>query len=483
MKELNADIAVVGGGTAGMAAAVAAAGNGASVIVLEKASTTGGTGNMGMGLLAIGSRRQKLKGIKLTTDEAFRIHMNFTHWRVDPLLVRAFLEKSGSTADWLEDMGVQFGDDPHASDASLMVLGENGRTGPSSNATMMKRLTERARALGVKIRLRTTVKKILKVDGRVTGLIASDPAEEPIQVNAGAVIIGTGGFGDSPESIKKYTGLEWGKDIISMRIPGLVGEGIRMAWEAGAAPTDMTIQIIYGGGDPDLDPDISLAFSQPGLTVNLLGQRIINEDQVMLNRVYAGNAVFMQKNRCAFSIFDAALKQRYETTGIDFPSYLTPDKTRLENVENLIQAAIAKGNQYLFVADTMEELAAKTGVNPSGLQKTVEQYNAFCASGYDAVFNKNPQYLRPIRQRRFYAKRLFAGGYGSLGGVKVNYRLEAINREYEVIPGLYATGVDANTLYADTYILDLPGNTVGFALNSGRMAGENAAEYVKSLVK
>jgi fumarate reductase flavoprotein subunit len=49
-----------------------------------------------------------------------------------------------------------------------------------------------------------------------------------------------------------------------------------------------------------------------------------------------------------------------------------------------------------------------------------------------------------------------------------------------MIPGLYAAGTDACSIYGDTYVFILPGNTMSFALNSGRIAGENAAEYIKS---
>jgi len=72
-------------------------------------------------------------------------------------------------------------------------------------------------------------------------------------------------------------------------------------------------------------------------------------------------------------------------------------------------------------------------------------------------------------------------GFGSLGGIKINYKTEALNKAYEVIPGFYAAGVDANSIYADIYVFLLPGNTFGFALNSGRIAGENAADYTKSV--
>jgi fumarate reductase flavoprotein subunit len=104
-------------------------------------------------------------------------------------------------------------------------------------------------------------------------------------------------------------------------------------------------------------------------------------------------------------------------------------------------------------------------------------------AGHDALFNKNPKYLRPIKQPKFYAGRIFPSAYGSLGGIRINYKMEVLGKDYKVIPGLYAAGTDANNLYGDTYIFALAGNTMGFAVNSGRMAGENAAEYLKSIAK
>ena len=50
-----------------------------------------------------------------------------------------------------------------------------------------------------------------------------------------------------------------------------------------------------------------------------------------------------------------------------------------------------------------------------------------------------------------------------------------------VIPGLYAVGNDANTLYGDSYNFTLPGNSMGWAVNSGRMAGEAAADFIDEM--
>jgi fumarate reductase flavoprotein subunit len=65
-----------------------------------------------------------------------------------------------------------------------------------------------------------------------------------------------------------------------------------------------------------------------------------------------------------------------------------------------------------------------------------------------------------------------------LGGIKINYKTEVIAENFKPISGLYAAGTDTCTIYGDSYIFILPGNTMGFALNSGRIAGENAAKYV-----
>jgi fumarate reductase flavoprotein subunit len=153
------------------------------------------------------------------------------------------------------------------------------------------------------------------------------------------------------------------------------------------------------------------------------------------------------------------------------------------NIDADVKQAIAKGHPNLFVVDSLEELASKTGINLANLKKTVEEYNKACDTGRDEIFHKSVRYLRPVRQPPFYAGRYFPSGYGTLGGIKINYKTEVITKDHEPIPGLYAAGVDANSIYADSYIFIFPGNTMGFALNSGRIAGENAAEYAKSLAK
>ena len=105
MKELEADVAVISAGTAGLPAAVTAAEGGASVIICEKKNRTGGALPSGQ-IIAAGSNAQRRKGITITSRELFEIHMNYMHWLVDSRLVKTFYDESGPTIDWFEKLGI-----------------------------------------------------------------------------------------------------------------------------------------------------------------------------------------------------------------------------------------------------------------------------------------------------------------------------------------------------------------------------------------
>jgi len=486
MKQLETDVVVIAGGTAGLATAIAAAEGGARVIIFEKASTTGGAGNMAFGPFAVESRLQRLKQIDITREEAFKIHMDYTHWRVDALLVKAFIDKSAGTIDWLEHMGVEFYDvschNPGFPFTWHIIKAAAGSTEqPGLGSNMIKIMTDRAKQLGVKLLLRSPAQRIIKEDGRIAGVIAEDDVGEELRANTKCAIVATGGFGDNPAMVKKYIGYEYERDLFATRIPGLTGDGLRMAWEVGAAPTEM-IMHLTPLRVPELDDFAleSFSFRQPNLIVNMVGERFMNEE-IMGNPTFVANAVSIQKKNCGFIIFDETTRRHYEEKGLDIPpdgvaTFANPDFKETGPMQ-----ALDRRSENIFAANSLKELSEKTGINYGNLKNTIAVYNRACDTGRDDLFHKKAKYLRPIREPRFYAGRLFPGAIGSLGGIKINHRTEVLNKKDEIIPGLYAAGTDANALYGDSYAFILPGNTLGFALNSGRIAGENAAEYVKSL--
>jgi fumarate reductase flavoprotein subunit len=482
MSQMEADVVVVAAGASGLAASVAAAQLGLKVVTFEKSSTTGGAANMGMGPLGIESPMTRAKQFQPTQDEAFKIFMDYVHWQADAKLVRAHLNKSGQTIEWLQNLGVTFAEPASYFPGSFptwhIVMPESGHPGPTAAATMLKILTEKAKEFGVKLMLQTPVTKLIKENGKIVGVTAENKAGEEITCKAKAVIIATGGFGDNPKMIKKQTGFEWGKDLHTFRIPGLEGDGMRMAWEAGGMQSSMHMEISFGVADPmSLGLDWLPVFHQPHLMVNLLGERFMNEGEG--NDSFKGNAIALQKDRTAYLVFDEEIKDSMKTY-LDFIN-LVIQTPNVANIDEMIAKVQENNYSYFFQANTLDELATKTGINAEGLKATIEEYNGFCDHGYDKTFIKPNRFLRPLRKGPYYAIALFPAGYGSLGGIKINHKTEVIDKQWNVIPGLYASGTDACDIYGDTYVFQLPGNTMGFAMTSGRMAAEHAAEYIKKL--
>jgi pimeloyl-ACP methyl ester carboxylesterase len=107
-KDLQADVVVIGSG-GGLSAAVIAAENGASVILLEKENILGGYTRQANALFAVESPLQRRKDVNVTTDDLFRRVMAWNHWyRVDAGVVRAYINQSGKSIEWLENRGVKF---------------------------------------------------------------------------------------------------------------------------------------------------------------------------------------------------------------------------------------------------------------------------------------------------------------------------------------------------------------------------------------
>ncbi len=487
MEQLQSDVIVVAAGLSGLAASIAAAENGASVITFEKSSTTGGAANMGMGPLGVGSRIQKEHMIALTPGEAFRKHMYFTHYRVDARMVRDYYFKSGDTIDWLMDMGVEFVGVQRAFSAPeatraysdgeftwhVVKPEDGGMPGPRCATAMTKKMTERAKDLGVDFRFETPVKKIIMEDGAAVGVIAVDKNGEEIEARAKSVIICTGGFGDNPEMIKEQTEFEYGNTIYNFAIPGMKGEGIKMAWEAGAGKEPCIMELMYQLPDNMNHFILDGAFRQPCLWVNRNGQRFMPEDQIA-NTTFTGNAIAAQPGKVAYSIFDSKLLKKYKKKGPDIVSHVHPHDL-FDHFDEQWERDLADGYEPIVQADTIEELAEKAGIDVEGLVNQIEEYNEMCENGYDEIFEKDRAYMQPIEKAPFYLCRENVGAYGSLGGVKINHKTQVLTQDAKVIPGLYCAGTDACNIFGDSYPFILSGNTMGFCLNSGRIAGENAS--------
>ncbi|MFC1986015.1 FAD-dependent oxidoreductase [Chloroflexota bacterium] len=488
MENLKTDVVIVGSGGAGLAAALTAAEGGAKVIAFEEKRAHGGISNLAREIFAVESKMQRENNIPFTKDDAFKIFMEHTHWRADARLVRAYIDKTASTIKWLQQQGVEFFpitpfyQFPEMQIAAHYPKPPTGSSRAGATAAITKALRDKAKEKGVEIRLSTPVKKIVKDGERVTGVITEDQAGETIQVNAKAVIIASGGYVSNKETVKKYGGFELGRDLLITHTFELTGDGIKMAWEVGADSDGMYPQFEYYVPAPKawaLKTTLRIVYAQPYLWVNQQGERFFDEG-IAGNGVYTANAIARQKNKCAYLIFDENTKKYMEEEGVDIVPAPLSERKKDVDLDGLIKAARGLGNEHIFVADSLEELSNKIGVKPDVLQKTVNEYNKFCEKGPDDLFAKNPKYLKPVKQPKFYAFRIMLCGYATIGGIKINERTEVLDKEDEVIPGLYAAGDCANGAlsYDRSLSLVLRGAPLGFALNSGRIAGENALKYI-----
>lgn len=480
MKNYETQIVVIAAGPSGLSAAVQAAEDGAEVIVIEKAASVGGAANIGMGPLGIGTKYQKKQMINITVEKAFNMFMEYTHYNVDARLVKKYFEQSGDTIQWLEDMGVEFeGAFKYfpQSEATWHIVKTDQGIGPRAASFMVKALYERAKELGVKFLLETPGKKILMEDGKVTGVLAFDKNGEEVKISCKAAIICTGGAGANKELIKEETGFEHGKNMFNFAIPGIVGDGLKMAWEIGADKLPVRIEMAANiEGADDLPGSVSNVFTQPNLLVNKHGKRIMNEEY-MQNGTFLSNVAAHQKDKVCFSVLDSSIVKYYIRNGVDNVSLvrINPD---VSDFYDGIKIAEESGMSDIYVADTLEELAEKMNIDVDAFMTTVDDYNDYCDST-DEEFFKDKRYLRPILKAPYYGAKVRPGGYGTVGGIRINENCEACNSDFDAIPGLYASGADACNIYDDSYMFLLPGNSMGFAVNTGRIAGMSAVEYVE----
>ncbi len=476
---LKADVVVIGSGNCGLAAAITAAEAGAKVILFEKQKSLGGSSNFFCGTFAVESVMQRANFIMYTRDEAFQAIMEYTHWKANGRLVRAVIDESAATIEWLLEHGVEFVDVitnmPYTQPTYHRVKGKG--------AAAVKALSDYAKAKGVLFYTDAPVIELLKENGRVCGVVAEVDGEE-IEVLAKAVVVGSGGYANNKEWMKKYHGFDLGVNLIPEGNVGKMGDGIRMAWEAGAAAEGMNaLEIIsFGPVGPEFDSgnDLEVTASQPDLWVDHKGRRYTDEG-ICFYDTSGGNVNARYPGGHTFRLFDDAVIKRLETHGIEKEGSMERKPgAKLFDIRKVIDAALERRSTEVFCGNSVEELAENMGVDPAVLKATVDEYNRFCETGHDAQFAKKRIYLRALTGPKFYAVKARTLILGTKGGIRVNEKLEAVDKNDDPIPGLYAGGFDAGGIHSDSYPINVAtGLSSSFAFNSGRIAGKSLLEYIK----
>lgn len=479
------DLVVIGGGGSGKSAALTAAQAGLSVALLEKMPETGGSSVYAEGTAAFESSEQKARkapkdpGKKFPTrEEGFRRYTEYSHHRANPEVVRMQVDNTAETIDVFKSLGIEYTDVTiYAYDqpAELYTFHRPDGLGARCQEVLLKAIKN----AGVDIFTSTPAKKLVMKDGAVTGVVAQDSDGNVMNIACKAVILASGGFGNNPEMVKKYSWFSRTADDMYKCVPTEnTGDGLTMALEAGADTDSLgALMIISCARGKTLTSHVSGAGSQPVLWVNKTGRRFADE-KVAMSFADAGNTMAKQPNGVVYAIIDSDTVRHLMEDGSDiglgdFIEY----HMKLTRLQTELDQDVADG--IAWKGDTIKALAKAMGLDPAVLDHTVAEYNEACAKGHDSLFFKDPKFLRPVRKAPFYAINMAPSVLVSCGGIRVNGNLQVTDKNYKAIPGLYAVGMDASGLYGDTYNLDVPGTANGFAHASGRVAARHVVKELK----
>jgi fumarate reductase flavoprotein subunit len=472
--KFTADVLVVGSGAAGLAAAAAAAEKNATVIILEKRNIPGGRSTQAEGFFAAESPIQEQMGIDASRDVIFKMAMDYAHWKINPRIFRAYVDKSGDTVRWIMGKGVQIDSvSPFYRNQKIWTWHQPKKGG----AEVINALVKSCESMGVNLIKQTYAKRLnMGSDGKSITVQASG-AEGEITIKAMTVILATGGYGGNSEMLKKYCSF-YIDQMGASRSTFNTGDGLTMATEIGAATEGLGHLHIMGPVFDGTNAHISAVCQEPvTLWINKKGERFTDESTAFIH-YESVNSILQQPDRISYSLIDEGIKQKMIENGpikLRLGVYHSLSKTGFADLEKDFQSV--SQTDRIKISDSWDNIAEWIGAPLPALKREIEKYNQYCDQKYDPVFNKDSRYLMALRKPPFYAIKCRTAIAGSIGGIKINHLMEVVDQNDNPIPGLYAAGTDAGGWESDTYNAHLSGTAFGFPLNSGRIAGENAAEY------
>lgn len=492
---IDTEVLVIGAGTAGVFAACAAVEEGAKTVLIEKFDEAYGGAGIRDTLAAIGSREQIESGKNPDKFDVITEMYRQSNGYGDQRLYKVWADYSGETIDWYTDrmkeagLSVRFEEDDHSKEVrypiydvghSLQMSATQGAHGVSANI-----LKEYGKAKGLEVHYETTLVKLIKEEGKVTGIYANTK-NGMVRYNASkGVIVCTGGYSLNmdmmnalqPETVKMIN--------INYSYPGSMGDGIKACLWAGAAMDETHAGMLFdrGGVMPNqvgpTPPGVLFWMgSQPFLKVDLNGNRFTNEsgcyDHILHDAFNLPGMTYAE-------VWDAnyiADMQRFDTHGCSrmFPHVNGAESVWPIDFNEAVFMPQYRGQGIVVKADTIPELAEKLGLPVENFVKTVERYNELYDKQVDEDFGKEAFRLSALRTAPFEGIRL-SGGYFicTLDGIRIDTNMNAVDAEGKAIEGLYVAG-DCSGGYFDTsYPNLLAGCAAGRSITFGRLAGKIAA--------
>ncbi|MBQ4401085.1 MAG: flavocytochrome c [Synergistaceae bacterium] len=454
--DMEADVIIIGAGGAGFAAATEALENGATVIILEKNEMIGGNTARAGGTLNAPDPERQSKMNPPVEDSVERFIQNTLEagdFKADPKLVEVLCSHSLEARHWLTDHGTKWTEMVYQTIGGLWPRSLDEKDKIAYNGFIAP-LAKTVDKLGGKVILNCKAESLVPDEnGRVREVVAFDTknGQEYRFTAKKAVILATGGYAASAALVKKYNNLS---GLPTSNAPTSTGDGIEMGLKAGAALEGMDYIQIHPHGNP-VTGGLQSHFAgviKNAIYVNKEGKRFVEESG---RRDVISNATIAQTGQVMYSIFDSE--------GGFYAGVKELPPAELENLTS-------KG--YLYVGDSLEDLAKKVGIDADGLKATVARYNELVAAGKDTDFEKDEVEL-PIAKAPFYCVPLSPTLHHTMGGLKINTEAQVLREDGSVIPGLYAAGEVTGGIHGSNRV---GGNALTDCVVFGRIAGKNAAE-------
>ena len=464
---VTGDVAIIGGGGTGLAAAVSALENGAGkVVIIEKLGYLGGSTNVSGGALnAVDDKRQKAQGIKDSVETFYNSTMKGGHNVGTPELVRYLTENAYPTVEWMEKQGVVFRDRIGAATGSLGQRSHYGvKPAGYAYTSVFENVLKTKYKDRVEFLMECPAEAILTDNnGKVTGVKAVRQGQ-PITVKAESVVIATGGFGANVKFRQEVNTGVWKEVVLDNRIgttninKAAQGDGLKMARAVGAELIGLSDIQLHPNGTPGtgLMQDIATS-GRNRLFVNLNGDRFVNEGAA---RDTLCKAIFKQPKGTYWLVMN---KLRY------------PDLNKPDRMGVTMKDMLALGR--VKTAATLDELAKVINVPADNLKAAVAEYNKAASHQVEkdkfgfAATNTDDA---PMTEGPWYACLKVPTVHHTMGGVKINTKAEVIGTNGKPIAGLFAAGEVTGGIHGANR---LGGNAIADVFTFGRLAGASAAKY------
>lgn len=479
--ERHVQALVIGAGGSGLAAAITLQEQGIETLVVDKMANAGGATALTGALINGGcSKQQAERGVTDDVQTMFMDAMVYGSFQNDARMTWLMVNNTGDSVDWLHDtVGVEFEEainhfPEHTNDRAFYPKGK--QPGYLTGTMEQHYLSN-----GGELLLETRAQHLLTEDGRVIGASCST-ADGTLNIYADVTLLSTGGYGASValRPADQMGTLFYGASAST-------GDGIIMAEEVGAMTHYMQYLKSYPQGiEKPLDGGNITAdgttFRGNAYISPLASQAVtLNDGAIYVN---------VEGERCMNENMDFVSIKKVTQKQTDMTVYLVMDQKGYDNWMGMMEVSAGltpeivapwldadDGKPVFRKGATVEEAAAKAGIDAEKLSATVAHFNEMVASGKDDDFGRAEMSVGLDSDGPIYIVEQRLRMATSLGGLKTSTSFEVYDENEQAIDGLYACGEVIGGVHGDE---SMPSNCVAWAVTSGRLAAKAAADAVKA---